>query len=173
MASLHRSHVGWLGLVLAALSAVSGCAEPARGSARPGELELRVEPGAAYGVIGRFHLIGAEPGAAGRDIDFDAATPTQRVALDPGAYVLTLHAGARLVCREANGVHRGDALESQRLVSAWPQRINIAPGGLTTARIGFGAAPAPTSVAPAAAPVADPCVSSALVEGAQQALLSR
>jgi hypothetical protein len=175
MASLHRFLVGCLGLGFA-LTSLGACAEPAPSSARPGELELWAPSGASYAVVGRFHLAGVEPGVPRRELDFDTATSSVRVALPPGAYVLTLHAGARLVCRGEDGAPRTGEMATQRLVSTWPQRIAITPGELTTARIGFGSAPAPSRspVVLSEAPVpVDPCASLIADEGVEQALLTR
>jgi hypothetical protein len=176
MESLHRVSVGWFGLGLAALGLLGGCARPAAVAARPGELEMQVDSEASYAVVGRFHLVGAELGTRDHEIDFDAASSSVRLPLEPGAYVLTLHAGARLVCRGDDGTPRADTPEVERLVSSWPQRISIAPGELTTAKIGFGSAPALPSrgLGPSgdAAPV-DPCANPVLEGSAQQALLAR
>jgi hypothetical protein len=175
MGSLHRVSVGWFGLGLAVLAVLGGCARPAPSTARAGELEMRIGSDTPYALIGRFHLISVEPGARDHEIDFDATSSSVRLPLEPGAYVLTLHAGARLVCHGDDGTPRTDAIAAEPLVSSWPQRIAIAPGELTTARIGFGSARALPSRGHGplgdATPV-DPCAKPTLEDSAQ-ALLAR
>jgi hypothetical protein len=174
MTSLHRPSlfVGWLGLI--AVAVLGGCAPSRPNPAEPGELEMQVGAGASYGVVGRFHLVGVELGAPSRVIGFDAATSRRRVQVPPGAYVLTLEAGATLACR---GDHDGlgdSAAPPARLVSIWPQPISIAAGEVTTARIGLGPAPvaSPHTIGPAKGLMPrDPCEEPATAEGGQ--VLSR
>jgi hypothetical protein len=175
MASLHRPSlsVGWLGLI--ALAVMGGCAPAPPNPAEPGELEMRVEAAASYGVVGRFHLVGVEPGAPSRDIGFDAATSRLRTQVPPGAYVLTLEAGATLVCRGDEDVLGGSTAPPVRFVSISPQILSIASGEVTTARIGFGSAPIASSgtVRVAKVPMPrDPCGEVASAPG-EQALSRR
>jgi hypothetical protein len=173
MESLHRVSVGWFGLGLAALGLLAGCARPAASSARPGELELRIASDAAYAVVGRFHLVAVEPGFRDREVDIDAATSSVRMPLASGAYVLTLGAGARLVCPGDHGALPDGVTAVERLVSSWPQRISIAPGELTTARLSFGAPlPARGIGAVGDATPVDPCAEPLLDGIAQQALFA-
>jgi hypothetical protein len=177
MESSQRWSVGWFGIGLAALL-LGGCARKPSGVERPGELELEVEPGASYGVVGRFRVVSVEPAGTGREVDFGADTTTARLPLAPGAYVLTLHAGARIVCREDDATAHAEPSAheaiAERLVSSWPRRISIESGEVTMARINFGAPPAPHGVELADAPVPrDPCATFGLDGGTEQALLSR
>jgi hypothetical protein len=177
MESLHRVSSVWFGLGVAALGLLAaGCAQPSATALRPGELEMRVESG-SYAVIGRFHLAGVGPGMPVHELDFDASTSSVRVPLAPGAYVLTLHPGARLDCREGGGVPGAETAASERRVSAWPQRIAISPGELTKARIGFGSAPtlSPRGVAHLGRELTalDPCANPAVDTGLVQAMMTR
>jgi hypothetical protein len=156
MAIRHQRSVGF-GLSSALCAVVlAACAAPAE-PVRPGALELRVDPQASYGLIGRFHVNAIDPYRPSRDVDFDAATSRARIELPPGTFALSLAAGARLVCAGEPAEPLGAAIP--RLVSASPQVISIAPGELTTARISFGASPASGAAlganSPADAP--DPC----------------
>lgn len=176
MASLHRPSLSprWLAVIL--LAVMAGCASPRQSPAEPGELELHVEDGASYGVVGRFLLVGVEPGAGRRELRFDASTSRQRMQVPPGAYVLTLEAGATLACHAAAGEPTHPTAPSTRLVSSWPQPISIAPGAVTTARVGFG--PAPVAGAgglwrPNAALPPDPCGEAGSVERPEQVLSRR
>jgi len=108
---------------------------------RPGELELVVDPQASYALIGRFQIHAIQPWSPSRDVDFDTGTSAARVALPAGSFTLALGAGARLVCAgEDAGATALPA--AARLVSASPRVFSIEPGRVTTARIGFGRAPA-------------------------------
>lgn len=136
---------------------------------------MRVEAAASYGVVGRFHLVGVEPGAPGRDIGFDATTSSLRVQVPPGAYVLTLEAGATLACH-ADGDGRDGWVASGRQVSIWPQPVWIASGEVTTARIAFGPAPVASSgpVERANVPVPrDPCGGERAPGAGNEQVLSR
>jgi hypothetical protein len=174
MASLHRPFlpVGWLGLIV--LVVMGGCAPSRPNRVESGELEMRVDAAASYDIVGRFHLVGAEPGAPTRDIGFTTAPSRRRVQVPAGAYVLTLEAGATLVCRGDHDVLDGSAAPSVRLVSIAPQPISIAPGEVTTARIGFGSAPIASSgavrLANAPTPL-DPCGQADTAQG--ERVLSR
>src|SRR5688572_22534417 len=73
MAIRHQRSVGF-GLSSALCAFVlAACAAPAE-PARPGALELRVEPEASYALVGRFHVNAIDPYSPSRDVDFDAAT---------------------------------------------------------------------------------------------------
>lgn len=139
------------GLACAAFALVaSGCATPAP-AASSGQLELRLDSEASYALVGRFRVNSIDPWSPSRDIDFDAATSRARIELPPGTFALALGAGARLVCVGDDAAPSGETAAGVRLVSASPRVITIAPGGLTRARIGFGAAPGH------AADPGDPC----------------
>ncbi|HTV20714.1 MAG TPA: hypothetical protein VMG12_18650 [Polyangiaceae bacterium] len=157
MAIRHHRSV-WFGLsAVASVLALAGCAAPAQPE-RAGELELQLDPAASYSLVGRFHVNAIEPWSPSRDIDFDAATSSARLALPTGRFTLTLAAGARLVCAGDDTAPFVDGSTVPRLVSAPPQFISVAPGELTSARIAFGAPLAPndaTHVDFAEAP--DPC----------------
>jgi hypothetical protein len=156
---LHRSFgIGLLGAALALVA--SGCAEPVE-AARPGELELVVDPLASYAMVGRFQVNAIEPWSPSRDIDFDTSISSARLELPAGSFTLALGAGARLVCAgEDDDLSAPSAVP--RLVSAPPRVISIAPGQVTKARISFGGTP-PRSPemaqgsASAPAEVFDPC----------------
>jgi hypothetical protein len=139
MAIRHQRSVGF-GLSSALCAFVlAACAAPVE-PVRAGALELRIEPEASYGLVGRFHVNAIDPWSPSRDVDFDATASRARVELPAGTFALTLAAGARLVCAGEEPLAAPAAIP--RLVSASPQVISIAPGELTTARIRFGAAPA-------------------------------
>jgi hypothetical protein len=147
----------WLGLFGAAAAlALFGCALPAA-PVRPGELQVLVDPDASYSLVGRFHLNAVEPWSPSRDIDFDAARSTARVELSPGTYSLVLAPGARLVCAGEEPETFAEPSASARLVSASPRLLSIAPGGITTAHVHFGAPPSATSASGEALLDADPC----------------
>jgi hypothetical protein len=140
MAVRHQWSVGFGLTSVACALALLGCAAPAA-PARPGELQLRVDPEASYAVVGRFHVNAIEPWSPSRDVDFDTATSQARIELPPGTYALALGAGARLVCAGEDPEPFAEPSTVPRLVSASPQVISIAPGEITTARIRFGASP--------------------------------
>jgi hypothetical protein len=141
MASGQRRSVRW-GLSSAACAlALWGCSGPAA-PARTGALELHIDTGASYALVGRFHVNAIEPWAPSRDIDFDATTSRARVELPPGTFALALGAGARLVCEGEEPEPLGAASAIPRLVSASPRVISITAGELTTAHISFEAGPA-------------------------------
>lgn len=159
--AIRHSRSVWSGLFAAASAlALAGCSAPAQ-PARPGELELRLDPEASYSLVGRFHVNALEPWSPSRDIDFDPATSNARIELPPGTFTLTLAAGARLVCAGDAPAPIVDGSTLPRLVSAPPQVISVTPGELTTARIAFGAPLAASEPALAAAATAteepDPC----------------
>jgi hypothetical protein len=163
-------HQRWVGFGLASAACalfLFGCESPAE-PAGAGRLELRLEPGTSYTLFGRFHVNAIEPWSPSRDIDFDAATSHALIDLPPGIFSLALGAGARLLCAGEDPAPFAP-FSAARLVSAPPRVITIAPGELTTARIGFGAAPTlrgearleaagdGPAVASQSAPAYDPC----------------
>lgn len=146
MAFGHLRSIGFALAGAACALVLSGCdarAEPARS----GRLELRLDPEASYGLIGRFHVNAIEPWSPSRDIDFDGAISEARIELPAGTFSLSLGAGARLVCAGEDSTSLSASSAAGRLVSAPPRLLSIVPAGLTTARITFGAAPAPSDAA--------------------------
>jgi hypothetical protein len=128
--------IGWVASSIVASFLALGCATSANASS-PGELELVLGEGSAsYALKGRFRLAPVDSSdVTAPDVVFDAPAKRVQVALPAGVYLLTLNDGARLDCPGDDVGDDGAA--PHRRVGAWPQRIVVAPGVRTTARIRF------------------------------------
>ncbi|HWO09131.1 MAG TPA: hypothetical protein VNN80_06615 [Polyangiaceae bacterium] len=161
MARWNRTAVLALSGLSFVLSLGLGCAKPSD-LAEPGEVELVVEPGSMpYRLVGRFHLIGLDAAAMDGDVVFDGASSRQSVPLPAGRYMLTLHAGASVVCGDESldvvgGLNDAEPPAAARLVSTSPQLIALEPGERVTAHIALGEAPQAYAMASGGAG-SDPC----------------
>jgi hypothetical protein len=136
---------GLLGVAVVAGVLAAGPPRAARAE-RSGAVELQIEPRATWRLVGRFELTGVEPAAEAQLMDFEPQISSAQVSLAPGAYVLTLSAGAHIDCGAEGERDQTDGDGGWApAVSIWPQPIAVVPGQLTTVRIALPARPAEDS----------------------------
>jgi hypothetical protein len=161
------SVIAWALLGLCAF----GCATAANASA-PGELEMVLADGAApYTIEGRVRLVPVgSSDVTAPEVFVEVPERRTRLSLPAGVYLLTLNDGARLGC-PGDETEGDEPAHREQIVAALPQRLVIAPGARTTARLGFGGLAARDANGQASARAAgDPCEGRAAASSAALAL---